>query len=59
MGVYYLIKDSQVLQTRNLVSLKADVTFLGCNGFESALGYTYANLRAERLKVVTADAGAG
>jgi len=54
-----LIKDLQVLQTRNLGSLKADATFLGCNGFGSALGYTYANLRAEGLKVVTADAGAG
>ena len=54
-----MIKDLQVLQTRNLGSLKADATFLGCNGFGSALGYTYANLRAEGLKVVTADAGAG
>ena len=48
-----------MLQPRNHVSLKAAVTFLGCNGFESALGYTYANLWAKRLKVVTADPGAG
>ena len=31
-----MFKDSQVLQTRNLVSLKADVAFLGCNGVASA-----------------------
>jgi hypothetical protein len=71
-----LIKDSQVLQPRNLVSLKADVTFLGCNGAASAFvgdiscadllvtdsgadPSVLANLRAERLKVVTADPSAG
>jgi len=71
-----LFKDSQVLQHRNLVALKADVAFLGCNGVASAFvgdiscadllvtdsgadPSVLANLRAERLKVVTADPGAG
>ena len=65
-----------MLRPRNLVSLKADVTFLGCNGVASAFvgdiscanllvtdsgadPSVLASLRAEGLKVVTADAGAG
>jgi len=65
-----------VLELRNLVALKADVAFLGCNGVASAFvgdisfadflvtdtgadPSVLANLRAEELKVVTADPGAG
>jgi len=45
-----------VLQHRNLVALKADVAFLGCNGADPSV---LANLRAEGLKVATADPGTG
>ena len=65
-----------MLHPRNLVALKADVAFLGCNGVASAFvgdisgadllvtergsnPSVLANLRAKRLKVVTADPGTG
>jgi len=46
-------------EPENSGSLKADIAFLGCSRVYSAREFTYANLRAKRLKVVTADPGAG